>query len=189
MILHWSRFSRSFFKIWAILGLFSDYYCKAFYKHDYNRHIDDQLAISAPCWLGVSSRPGLTQRQEGVQGRFAPPSLGYLQAGVVTMAPIAVDTMSSWCSVGFIEDDLVCNFEEQIKVRTEYRMKMSITRSQFVIEQFLLSKFEREVARFLTVKFRKKANSNYELNLWRCRESNPRPLVWRVYDRNSKRYI
>ena len=60
---------------------------------------------------------------------------------------------------------MVCNFEEQIKVRTEYRMKMSITRSQFVIEQFLLSKFEREVARFLTVKFRKKANSNYELNV------------------------
>ena len=35
------------------------------------------------------------------------------------MAPTAVDTMSSWCSVRFIEVDLVCNFEEteQYKVK------------------------------------------------------------------------
>ena len=149
-----------FFLIWAILGLFSDYYCKAFYKHDYNRHIDDQLAISAPCWLGVPSRPGLTQRQEGVQGRFAPPSLGYLQAGVVTMAPIAVDTMSSWCSVGFIKDDLVCNLKKQSqkqKQNTEYRMKC-----QFLIEQFVVEN-SKERLREVFDKFRKKINSNYEL--------------------------
>ena len=42
-----------------------------------------------PCWQGLSLRPRLTLRWEGVQGRFALSLLGYLQAGVVTMAPIA----------------------------------------------------------------------------------------------------
>ena len=81
-------------KIWANLSLF---YCKGFRTLHYYRCIDNQLGISAPCWRGQSSHPGLTQQREGVQGRFAPMSLGYLQARVVTMAPTAVDTMSSWC--------------------------------------------------------------------------------------------
>ena len=37
------------FLIWANPGLFLDYYCKAFYKLNYNRRIDNQLGISAPC--------------------------------------------------------------------------------------------------------------------------------------------
>ena len=39
----------TFFKIWAIPGLFSGYYCKAFYNLNYNRHIDNQMGMSAPC--------------------------------------------------------------------------------------------------------------------------------------------
>ena len=57
-----------------------------------------------------------------------------------------------------------CNVEEQIKVRTEYRMSGVNYKKSNEIEQ-LLSKFEREVVRFLTIKFRKKANSNYELQI------------------------
>ena len=73
---------------------FSDYYCNAFYKLSYNRRIDNQLSISAPCSRGLSSRPGLTQQKEGIQSTHAPLLLGYLQAGVVTMAPTAVDKVS-----------------------------------------------------------------------------------------------
>jgi len=40
-----------------------------------------------------------------------------------------------------------CNVEEQIKVRTEYRMSGVNYKKSNEIEQ-LLSKFEREVARF-----------------------------------------
>ena len=136
-----------------------------------------KMGMSAPCWLGLSSRPGLTQRREGVQGRYAPLSLGYLQAGVVTMVPTAVDTMSSWCSVGFIEDDLVCNFEEQIKVRTEYRMNVNYKKS--ICDRTIFVESER----VYNDKFRKKANSNYELTInfyrnkkqeRRWRGSNPR---------------
>ena len=43
----------------------SDYYSKAFYKLNYHRCIDDQFSISAACWRGLSSRPGLTQQWGG----------------------------------------------------------------------------------------------------------------------------
>ena len=112
------------------------------------------MGMSAPCWLGLSSRPGFTQRREGVQGRYAPSSLGYLQAGVVTMVPTAVDTMSRWCSVGFIEDGLVCN----LKKVTDHRIVVKCT--NFTIVQIFV---ERE--RVYNDKFRKKANSNYELTI------------------------
>ena len=56
------------------------------------------------------------------------------------------------CNVEGVKD------EEQVKSSQRQCTKVTI----FAIEQFL-SKFEREVARFVTIKFRKKANSNYEL--------------------------
>ena len=56
------------------------------------------------------------------------------------------------CNVEGVKD------EEQVKSSRKQCTKVTI----FAIEQFL-SKFEREVARFVTIKFRKKANSNYEL--------------------------
>ena len=102
---------------------------KLYYNHEYNNKLlTIDWGISVSCWLGLSSRPGLTQRREGVQGRYAPLSLGYLQAGVVTMAPTAVDTMSSWCSVRFIKVDLVCNLkrENSTKSRTVNRFFRSI---------------------------------------------------------------
>ena len=69
------------------------YFNKARQSKD-NVHSDDQLGMSTSCWLGLSSCPGLAQQQEGVKGRFGMLSLGYLQAGVVTMVPTAIDTMS-----------------------------------------------------------------------------------------------
>ena len=138
----WIMVDLYLFFIWAIHGLFWDYYC-TFFKVKYNRRIDNQLGISRPCWRGLSSSPGFVQQQDGVQGRFAPLSLGYLQAGVVTLAPTAVDTMSSWYSVGYIEDGLACNFEEQNRSRTrtdqgqEQNIGWSVKiTSPFSIEQF-----------------------------------------------------
>ena len=127
----------------------------------------------------MSSRPGLTQRREGVQGRCAPLSLGYLQAGVVTMAPTAVDTMSSWCSFRFIEVDLVCNFEET----EQYKVKNS--------EQIFQVNFDRNNCRkwkgceITNDKFRNKTNSNYELKLRRDAAAGDRTRVLQI--RNMKR--
>ena len=53
------------------------------------------MSTSFMAKLGLSSRSGLTQQWEGVQGRFVPSSLGNLQAGVVNMTPTGVDTMTS----------------------------------------------------------------------------------------------
>ena len=70
-----------------------------------------------------------------------------------------------------------CNVEEQIKVRTEYRMSGVNYKKSNEIEQ-LLSKFEREVARFLTIEIPKEDKFELRIKfLWRCRGSNPRPLV------------
>ena len=57
-------------------------------------------------------------------------------------------------------------FEEQNKVRNRKQNEVSITRGQFAIVEQLLLKFEREVARFLTIKFQTKANSNYKSNIY-----------------------
>ena len=35
--------------IWANPGLFLDYYCKVFYKLNFNGRIDDLFGITAPC--------------------------------------------------------------------------------------------------------------------------------------------
>ena len=82
--------------MWANSGLFSTLLLQSFFtKLNYFRYVDDELGMSTSCCLGLSSHPGLTQVPKGVQGRFAPMSVGYLKAGVVTMAATAVDTMSS----------------------------------------------------------------------------------------------
>ena len=50
-----------FFKYGPTPASFWIYFCRAFYKLNYNRRIDEQLGKSVSCWLGLSSLPGLTQ--------------------------------------------------------------------------------------------------------------------------------
>ena len=54
------------------------------------------------------------------------------------MAPTAVDTMSSWCSVGFIKVGLVCNFEVQIHGMKGKNLGFFLPRSIETIQSWLI---------------------------------------------------
>ena len=88
------------FLIWAIPGLFLDLLLQSFLQTQIQQTYWRSIG---PVRVLLTSLPRLIQQSEGVQGRFATLWLGYLQAGEITMAPIADNAMSRWCSVNFIE--------------------------------------------------------------------------------------
>ena len=54
-----------------------------------------------------------------------------------------------------------CNVEEQIKVRTEYRMKMSsVNYKKSICDRTIVTEIQKRGCEILTIKFQKKANSN-----------------------------